>query len=60
MKVFEDLRKSGFARAMVDGEIIDLSEERQKLAKTKKSTPFTLWWIVLLCGKMQRAGLTTA
>ncbi len=42
VKVFEDLRKSGFARAMVDGEIIDLSEERQKLAKTKKHTIYAV------------------
>ncbi|MBS6943002.1 MAG: excinuclease ABC subunit UvrA [Clostridiales bacterium] len=42
VKVFEDLRKGGFARAMVDGEIIDLSEERQKLAKTKKHTIYAV------------------
>lgn len=37
IKVFEDIRKKGFVRARVDGEIIDLDEEI-KLEKNKKHT----------------------
>ncbi len=37
LSTFEDLRKAGYARVRVDGEIHDLSEEFQ-LSKTKKHT----------------------
>src|SRR5690606_29628469 len=37
VKVFEDLKKQGYVRVRVDGEILELAEEI-KLAKTKKHT----------------------
>ena len=42
VKIFEDLRKNGFARAMVDGEIVDLSSDEIKLAKTKKHSIYAV------------------
>jgi excinuclease ABC subunit A len=35
-KVLENIKKNGFVRARVDGEIVDLEEEEIKLQKTKK------------------------
>lgn len=35
-KVLENIKKNGFVRARVDGEILDLEEEEIKLQKTKK------------------------
>ncbi len=36
VKVFENIKKSGFVRVRVDGEIIELEDEDIKLLKTKK------------------------
>lgn len=36
VKVFENIKKSGFVRVRVDGEIIELEDEDFKLLKTKK------------------------
>lgn len=36
VKVLENIRKNGFVRARVDGEIVELAEEEIKLEKTKK------------------------
>ena len=41
VKVFEDLRKQGFARVMVDGEVASLSEEFQ-LEKNKKHSIYAV------------------
>jgi len=35
-KVIENIKKNGFVRARIDGEIVELSEEEVKLEKTKK------------------------
>lgn len=35
-KVLEDIKKNGFVRARVDGNIVELSEDEVKLEKTKK------------------------
>jgi excinuclease ABC subunit A len=36
VKVLEDIKKNGFIRARVDGNIVELSEDEVKLEKTKK------------------------
>jgi excinuclease ABC subunit A len=36
VKVLEDIKKNGFIRARVDGDIVELSEDEVKLEKTKK------------------------
>lgn len=36
VKVLENIKKNGFVRARIDGEIVELAEEEVKLEKTKK------------------------
>jgi excinuclease ABC subunit A len=37
-KVIENIKKSGFVRARIDGELVELTEDEIKLEKTKKHT----------------------
>lgn len=36
VKVLESIRKNGFVRARIDGEVVDISEEEVRLEKTKR------------------------